>query len=96
MATKEFNEHIIDWVEQAMKNPRNLSTESELREQAKVALQLFLDADSNNEGSLDSVELKYLCEHAGLPMGTDEEEMLNKVDADGNGSLDIAEWSKWW
>jgi len=96
MALKEFTDHIDDWVEQIMKNTRNLSTEVELREQAKVALQLFLDADTNNEGLLDSAELKHLCEHAGLPMESDEEEMLIKIDADGNGSLNIAEWSKWW
>ena len=96
MALKEFTDHINDWVEQIMKNTRNLSTELELREQAKVALQLFLDADTNNEGTLDSEELKHLCEHAGLPMESDEEEMLIKIDADGNGSLNIAEWSKWW
>ena len=96
MATSKFDHDIQKWVDEIMKNTRNLSTETELKEQARVALKLFLDSDENNDGALSFEELKKLCDHAGLPMGDDEEDMLKKIDIDNSNTLDIQEWTNWW
>ena len=79
-----------------LEKPRNLATEIELHEQAKVALTLFKESDSDGSETLSFNELKELCNHAGLPMEADEEEMLMKMDTDDSGSLDIEEWTIWW
>jgi hypothetical protein len=60
---EEFNENIDQWVNDALKNPKNLATENELREQSNVALKAFLDNDANGSGTLDFEELKNLCEN---------------------------------
>ena len=91
-----FEEKNQEWISLIISNPRNLATEVELREQARVALKRFMEADVDQSESLSFAELKVICEHMGLPMGEDEEEALCKMDADGNGTLDIEEWVLWW
>jgi Ca2+-binding EF-hand superfamily protein len=95
MAT-QFNEKIDEWIEEILAMPRNIATEIELREQSKVALNLFLEADVDKSESLSFEELKSLCDAAGLPMENDEEEALIKMDTDDSGTLDIEEWVSWW
>jgi Ca2+-binding EF-hand superfamily protein len=92
----QFYEKIDDWVSSVLKNPRNLATDVELKEQSKVALNLFTQSDVDGSETLSFDELKLLCEMAGLPMENDEEEALAKMDKDDSGTLDIEEWVKWW
>lgn len=94
--TELFEQNHEKWLATIMANPRNLASESELREQAKVALRRFLAADIDNSLSLEFAELQRLCDAMGLPMEADEEEALIKMDTDGNGTLDIEEWVLWW
>jgi Ca2+-binding EF-hand superfamily protein len=95
-ADELFQQHSEDWISSVTTNPRNLATETELREQAKVALRRFLEADIDQSGALSFEELKRLCDDMGLPMGEDEEEALHHLDKDGNGTIGIEEWVKWW
>jgi hypothetical protein len=61
-------------IDQALHNPKNLATESELTEQANSALSAFREADVDSSESLTIPELVSLCSHMGLPMEDDEEE----------------------
>lgn len=88
--------NLPNWIEEALQKPKNLASETELKEQAKVALNYFIQADIDKSDSLSFAELKRLCDEMGLPMGNDEEEALFKMDTDGSGALDIEEWTKWW
>ena len=96
MALQEYDDKIDDWVSEFLRSPKNLASEQELREQGKVALKYFIDADLDGSQSLNFQELKRLCDDMGLPMGNDEEEALAKIDKDGSGCLDIDEWTRWW
>jgi len=84
------------WISKYLKSPKNLATEVELREQARIAINYFKEADTDGGGSLSFQELKRLCDQMGLPMENDEEEMLMKMDTDDSGALDIDEWGFWW
>ena len=83
-------------VEVILRNPKNLATKIELNEQAKVALKLFVENDSDYNNFLGFEELKKICDFMGLPVEEDEEEALNKIDTDQSGSLSIIEWISWW
>eukprot|EP01039_Chlorochromonas_danica_P011273 gene11273-12573_t len=85
-----------EWIDSVLQSPRNLASQEELLEQARVALKRFLEADVDSSGSLSFQELQRLCEAMGLPMEEEEEEALSKLDEDGNGSLDVQEWVLWW
>lgn len=94
--SERFNNKIDQWVKDIMASSKNLATEIELKEQAKVALNLFMQSDIDGSETLSFNELKTLCDMAGLPMEVDEEEALIKMDKDDSGSLDIEEWTTWW
>ena len=83
-------------VEEVLQNPKNLATKTELNEQGKVALKLFIENDSDCSNFLNFEELKKICDFMGLPVEEDEEEALNKIDTDQSGSLSIVEWISWW
>jgi Ca2+-binding EF-hand superfamily protein len=83
-------------VEELLQNPKNLATKSELNEQAKVAVKLFLDNDSDCNDVLTFDELKNICDFMGLPIEENEEKALKKIDTDNSGSLSIVEWISWW
>jgi Ca2+-binding EF-hand superfamily protein len=95
MATR-FYEKIDQWVSDVLNQTKNIATEIELREQSKVALNLFIEADIDGSESLSFEELKNLCDMAGLPMENSEEDALIQMDKDDSGTLDIEEWVLWW
>jgi Ca2+-binding EF-hand superfamily protein/ankyrin repeat protein len=92
----EFHEKINEWVYEITRNPKNLASEIELFEQGRMALKYFLQYDTDHSQTISFDELKLLCDHLGLPMEDDEEEMLLKLDKDGNGTLDLYEFISWW
>jgi Ca2+-binding EF-hand superfamily protein len=93
----EYESQIAEWVTPLLQQPKNLASESELREQCRVAINNFMKSDFDNTGTLDFTELKRLCDEIGLPMGKDEEQsLMMTMDKDGNGTLDLEEWVKWW
>lgn len=94
--SEQFYEKIDQWVSDVLQSKKNIATEIELREQSKVALNLFIQADVDHSETLSFNELKALCDMAGLPMEDDEEEALIKMDKDDSGALDIEEWVTWW
>eukprot|EP01035_Chromulina_nebulosa_P016321 gene16321-21632_t len=83
-------------VEELLQNPKNLATKSELNEQAKVAVNLFLENDSDRNHVLTFDELKNICDFMGLPIEENEEKALKNIDTDHSGSLSIVEWVSWW
>jgi len=83
-------------VAKVLQSPKNLATEIELQEQAKVAITQFRENDIDGSETLSFQELKRLCDNMGLPMEQDEEEALAKIDKDGSNSLDLEEWLEWW
>lgn len=87
---------IDEWVEKFLANPKNLATETELREQSRVAISYFRQSDLNKSSTLSFDELKRLCDEMGLPIDGDEEEALRRLDTDGSGELDMEEWAQWW
>ena len=91
-----FEENKEQWISSLLENPRNLATEQELVEQAKVALKLFQEWDVDGGKTLSVGELKGLCDHMGLPVKFEEEADLFAIDKDGNGNVDIEEFTKWW
>lgn len=95
-SNNEYQDKIDDWVNTILKNPKNLASEIELREQGKLALKYFTESDVDQSQSLSFQELKRLCDQLGLPMGDDEEEALIKMDKDDSGCLDLEEWITWW
>ena len=88
----EFFSH---YVQQQLTDRKNLSSEVELGEQARIAYKAFLAADSG-AGELGVRELRGLCDSLGLPLEGDEEEALGKKDKDGSGTLDLDEVMTWW
>lgn len=91
-----FEDNKSEWISELIDNPRNLATEQELGEQAKVSLKLFQNWDKDGSNTLTIDELKGLCDHMGLPVKFDEETDLLSIDKDGNGNVDIEEFAKWW
>ena len=71
--TEDYPE-LHEKIDKILHNPKNLSTESELKEHANSAIAAFRAADVDNSGSLSIPELVSLCSHMGLPMEDDEEE----------------------
>jgi Ca2+-binding EF-hand superfamily protein/ankyrin repeat protein len=92
----EYHEKINEWVYEITRNPKNLASETELFEQGRMALKYFLQYDTDRSQTISFDELKLLCDHLGLPVEDDEEEMLRKLDKDGNGTLDLHEFISWW
>ena len=54
-------------VEVILRNPKNLATKIELNEQAKVALKLFVENDSDYNNFLGFEELKKICVEISSP-----------------------------
>ena len=73
----QYSLELHNLIDQALHNPKNLASESELTEQANAALAAFRDADVDSSESLTIPELVSLCSHMGLPMEDDEEEGEN-------------------
>ena len=71
--TEDYPE-LHEKIDKILHNPKNLSTESELKEHANSAIAAFRAADIDSSGSLSIPELVSLCSHMGLPMEDDEEE----------------------
>jgi Ca2+-binding EF-hand superfamily protein/ankyrin repeat protein len=93
---KRNEQYVDEIVEEILRNPKNLASEIELREQASVALKYFKDYDIDKTNTLSFDEIKLLCNNLGLPMENDEEEMLMKMDTDDSGVLEMPEWLSWW
>lgn len=87
---------INGWVDDAFNNPRNLSTRDELLDQARVGLKGFQRCDVDKSGCLTLKELAMLCESLCLPLEKDEDEALMKMDKDGSGEIDEAEFMAFW
>ena len=90
------DENVEEIIDQILKNPKTLSSQIELVEQSRVAINLFKENDFDNSNSLSIDELKRICEDVGIPMERDEEEALMKADSDDDGVIDMEEWLKWW
>ena len=73
----------------------NLCSEVELKEQAVIAKNAFVDAD-NGDGEVNFDELKKICRTLGVKLSEEEEEAMANIDTDGTGTLDIVEWLTWW
>ena len=74
LSMAQYSLELHNLIDQALHNPKNLATESELTEQANCALAAFREADVDSSESLTIPELVSLCSHMGLPMESDEEE----------------------
>lgn len=96
MNDSRLTQSIDNLVHNILKNPKNLATEVELLEQAKVAVNLFLEYDTDSSGVLSFEELKFLCDHMGLPVEKEDEDRLVSMDTDGSGSLSMNNWVLWW
>jgi K+-dependent Na+/Ca+ exchanger-like protein len=72
------------------------STRMELEVSANVNA-AFQKYDTDGNGTIDSKELKILCQDLGCPEISDAEvtEILQKVDSDGNGVIDLEEFTAW-
>jgi len=93
----EYESKITEWIAPVLQNPKNLASENELREQGRVAIKYFIKADLDESGYLDFKELKQLCDEIGLPMEKEEEySLLDRIDKDGDGTLNLEEWTRWW
>jgi len=77
-------------------SPKNLSTKDELYSAGRVAMAAFKDSDIDGSCELDFNEMKRLCIEMGLPMSSNEEEEIIKMDKDGSNSVDLNEWLSWW
>jgi Ca2+-binding EF-hand superfamily protein/ankyrin repeat protein len=93
---REYELKIQEWIDNILKNPKNLASERELQEQGKVALKYFQDYDFDHTNTLTINELKLLCDNLGLPVEKDEDEMLMKLDKDDSGAVDLNEFILWW
>ena len=71
-------------IKQQSASKSNLCTEIELKEQARIAQNAFVEAD-NGDGEVNFDELKKICEKLGIDLGKDEEEAMIKIDKDGTG-----------
>ena len=95
-ATEEETTLLTGYVERQYADSRNLATEQELVEQARLGYKAFSAADAAGDGELTITSIKKLCEALALPMERDEEEALAKMDNDGSGTLDVDEFLSWW
>ena len=83
------------YVAQQVSEVKNLASEVELHEQARIAHQAYV-ALGTDDGELSFKQLKQLCEGLGLPLEASEEEDLGKKDRDGSNTLDVDELMTWW
>lgn len=83
------------YVKQQLSERKNLASEIELLEQARVVYRSYTVAD-NGDGELNFYELKRLCDNLGLPLENDEEEAMAKKDKDESGTIDVDELMSWW
>ena len=87
MSSSDFD----DLCDKIVLDPVNSCSLEELKTQLKQCLRSF-DHYSDSSGTITSDKLPSLCTEMGLPMETDEEEIMDKMDADGSGTLERAEW----
>lgn len=63
------------------------------REQTEYFTNLFLEFDSDYSGSISTVELSHVLRACGLDIDEEQvEDIVNEVDADGSGEIEIDEF----
>lgn len=87
---------IDDAIAKALADPKNLSSESELRQQANAAFRAAKASDHDGNEIITTSEIEELTEKMGLPVGEGADDIIVSMDDDGSGRLEIMEFVVWW
>jgi Ca2+-binding EF-hand superfamily protein len=94
--TDEQKDIIKSAVDTALADPKNLSSDAELTQQASAAYRAAKATDLDGNDIITTSEIEELCEKMGLPLSDGAEETLYSMDEDGSGRLEIMEFVVWW
>jgi Ca2+-binding EF-hand superfamily protein len=87
----------IDYaIEKALADPKNLSSEKELNQQANAAFRAAKASDADGNEIITTSEIEELTEKLGLPMGEGADDTILSMDQDGSGRLEMMEFVLWW
>lgn len=91
-----FTDEINRWLISTLEHPKNLASESELKEQINVAIRAFNLSDIDQSGNLTTDEICKLCDQMGLPISKDDDNFIELLDKDDSGGVELGEWVTWW
>lgn len=86
---------VEDTIADALKLPSTRCSRDDLMRHARAASSAAIACDKDKSGTLSTIEAEDLCRVMGLPL-EDGDDAIYSMDADGSGSLDIAEFIAWW
>lgn len=92
----EQQQIINDAIANVLSDPKNLSSEAELKQQANAAFKAAKASDRDGNEIITADEIQELTERMGLPLGEGRDETILTMDDDGSGRLEIMEFVVWW